>query len=288
MIKTIKEKIADSFYRLLRGIVRLGLRNGLTHAELSAIMKQLYVSVSMEEYGLQGRPTNLARVALMTGLTRKEIKKISEAIEERQETPIAPSRLAKILTDWYENPLYQNSANEPLDIPINGPVPSFEHLTKVHGGNIAAITILREFKRSKTVSENNSTGKLQVHKRYYVPNYLGNSNELPELVNPEAIAQGGSMLIDHINTVFHNLYIKDIDNRGRFDLRATNTIVRKDSVNEFHTLINRKGMELLEEVDLWLSHHEVTEPSEEGERLGVGLYLIAGENDHSANKNNHN
>jgi hypothetical protein len=38
-------------------------------------------------------------------------------------------------------------------------------------------------------------------------------------------------------------------------------------------------MDFLQEMDQWLSQHEVSNPSRKSERLGVGLYFIAGEND---------
>lgn len=286
MKESVKKLISQSFYRLLGSIVRLGLRNGLTHKEFAAISKQLYVRISAEEYGLQGRPTNMARIALMTGLDRKEIKKIMGQVDEGNEAPAAPDRMAKILTAWHENPAYVDTNKQPLEIPIKGSAPSFEHLVKSYGGDIATITVLREFKRSQTVSENASEERVQVLKRYYVPNYQTDSTKSPELINPEAIAQGSSMLVDHTNTIFHNLYREDLEQREKIDLRATNAHVSKDAVDEFYQLIDRKGMEFLEDVDLWLSQHEDTNPSGETERLGVGLYFIEGENSSFPKNNN--
>jgi hypothetical protein len=280
MMQTAKELISRSFYRLLGGIIRLGLRNGLTYKEFSAISKQLYVRISAEEYGLQGRPTNMARIALMTGLDRKEIKKVMGQINESREIPAAPDRMAKILTAWHENSMYIDAKKQPLEIPIEGVSPSFEHLVKSYGGDIATVTVLREFQRSQTISENKTKDRVQVHKRYYVPNYRnGNSKKAPELVNPDAITQGSSMLVDHINTIFYNLYRGDLALRERIDLRATNIAIRKKDITKFYQLVDIKGMEFLEEIDLWLSQHEVTDTTEESERLGVGLYFIEGEND---------
>jgi hypothetical protein len=280
MMSSAKELISRSFYRLLGSIVRLALRNGLTHKEFSAITKQLYVRISAEEYGLQGRQTNMARIALMTGLDRKEIKKIMGLIEEHYETPAAPERMAKILTAWHEDPRYIDNNKQPLEISIAGPAPSFEHLVKSHGGDIAAVTVLREFQRSQTLSKHATRDSVQVHKSYYVPNYRGDDNKPPELVNPEAITQGSSMLVDHVNTIFHNLYRDDLAiPREKIDLRATNIAIRKDAVDEFYQLVDRKSMAFLEQIDLWLSEHEVADPSEESQRLGIGLYFIEGEND---------
>lgn len=284
MKKTVKEIISRSFYRLLGGIVRLGLRNGVSYKEFASISKQLYVRIAAEEYGLQGRQTNMARMALMTGMDRKDIKKVMSIIDTPDEVSATPDRMSKILTIWYEDACYLNDEKQPLDIPIYGTAPSFEHLVKLCGGDIAVITVLREFKRSQTISENEAGDQVRVHKRHYVPNYQTNSDKVPELVNPDAISQGSSMLVDHINTIFHNLYREDMGQREKIDLRATNISVRKSDVDEFYRLIDNKGMELLQEVDLWLTQHEVLDDSEESERLGIGLYFIEGQNDSSIQK----
>ena len=286
MKKSAKTLITQSFHRLLGNIVRLGLRNGLTYKEFSAIAKQLYVKTAAEEYGIQGRPTNMARIALMTGMDRKEIKKVMDSMHEHHDIPAAPDRMAKILTAWYENSAYTDSNNEPLEINIAGPAPSFEDLVKTYGGDIAVVTVLREFKRSHTISENTSGNRVTVNKRYYVPNYRADSNTAPELVNPDAIAQGSSMLIDHINTIFHNLYREDMQQREKIDLRATNGSVSKAAVDDFYQLVDRKSMEFLQEIDDWLTQHEVTETTQDSERLGVGLYFIEGRNDSVTNEKN--
>ena len=287
MKNSAKELISQSFYRLLGGLVRLALRNGLTHKEFSAIGKQLYVRIAAEEYGLQGRKTNMARIALMTGLDRKEISRIMTQPISLETLQAPPDRISKILTAWYEDSVYLDSNGQPLAIPVEGPAPSFTHLVKSYGGDIAVVTVLREFKRSQTVTMETPGDKVRVKKRHYAPNYRGDDNAPPELVNPEAIAQGSSMLIDHINTIFHNLYREDLGQRERIDLRATNVAVRKEAVNDFYRLVDRKSMELLKEMDHWLLQHEVDEPGQDSERLGIGLYFIEGVNDsfETTNKN---
>ncbi len=278
MRNAAKKLISQSFYRLLSGIVRLALRNGVTYKEFSTITKLLYVRISAAEYGLQGRPTNMARIALLTGLDRKEIKRVISQTTAIEAIEAAPDRMSKILTAWHQEKEYIDTNGQPLDIAIDGPAPSFTHLVKSYGGDIAVITVLREFKRSQTIVEV-AEEKVKVQKRYFVPNYLGNSEEIPELANPEAINQGSSMLIDHINTIFHNLYREDINERGKIDLRATNISIRKDAVDDFYKLVDQKGMEFLTDIDTWLSQHQTNDSSQESERLGIGLYFIEGENE---------
>ena len=63
---------------VLRPIARLLLRGGIGYREFSEISKTAFVQVATKDYGLRGRPTNISRVAVMTGLTRKEVRRIRD------------------------------------------------------------------------------------------------------------------------------------------------------------------------------------------------------------------
>lgn len=283
MINSAKSLIGQSFYRLLGKIIKLALRNGITYKEFAEIGKQLFVDIAADEYGLQGRKTNMARVALITGLERKEVKRLVTQERTQANTSWKPDRMSRLLTIWHENEQYTDAKGQPLEIPIDGNTPSFNQLVKDYGGDVATITIMREFLRSQTIVEVRP-GILQVKERFYVPNYHSDTTKPPNLVDPGAIAQGSSMLIDHINTIFHNLYRDDINAREKFDLRATNAFIKRDSVSEFYDLVHQKGMQFLEEIDQWLDQNEVQDPSEASERLGLGLYFIEGANDNKQDK----
>lgn len=275
----VRAQIIKTFRYLMGGIVRLALRNGINVKEFSDLCKSVYVDVASKEYGIEGRTTNTSRVALMTGLDRRDIKRISDAINKEEDLPVAspPSRMAKILAGWYTDKQYLSKLGEPLTLPVEGKSPSFESLIKDYGGDIASVTVLREFKRSFTVVDTED-GTLKVNARYYIPNYQASAEKAPDFVNPEAIAHGSSMLIDHINTIFHNLYRHDMDQRERFEMRVANRAVETDKIADFYKMIDERGMQFLIEVGDWLDSHETKDLSVPHERLGLGLYFIQGEN----------
>ena len=286
MNSVVRSQILKTFRYLVGGIVKLALRNGINFKEFSNICKTAYVEVAVKEYGIKGRPTNTSRVALMTGLDRREIKRISETINTQDEIRAAPpsDRIGKILAGWYTDKHYLNDQNEPIDLPLEGVKPSFESLIKDYGGDIAVVTVLREFRRSFTVLDTEE-GKLKVNARYYIPNYQSNADKAPDFVSPEAIAHGSSMLIDHVNTIFHNLYRKDMGERERFEIRATNTAIDKRKTGEFYALIDKRGLEFLTEIDEWLNKNEIDDLSKPHERFGVGLYFIQGDTNPLIKKN---
>lgn len=274
----IKSLIIDAFIRMMGGIIRLALRNGVSCSELIDLCKLLYVKISAEEYGIRGRETNDSRIALMTGIDRKEVKTLKQRIKNIAQYDGEPYSMAAILSEWHSNPIY-SSNGEPLELMFDGAQPSFTSLVKACSPSAAPVTVLREFKQSLVIAETDE-GLLKALKRVYVPNYFGhNSNKSPEPVNPKAIGLGSSMLTDHINTIFHNLYREDKDESERLDLRATNHAVSIDKLPDFYKMVDREGMALLVKVDNWLSENQVDEDGAEPSiRLGLGLYSIKGEN----------
>ena len=67
---------------MFRPIARVMLRAGISWRELSDVLKTTYVEVATEDFGIRGRPTNISRVAILTGLTRKEVRRLRDLLED--------------------------------------------------------------------------------------------------------------------------------------------------------------------------------------------------------------
>ena len=216
------------------------------------------------------------RLELMTGIDRKEVKVIKEKVKDVDVYDGEPDKIGKILSGWHSNPLFSDDAG-PKDLPFEGESPCFSDLVQHYAKGTAAVTILKEFKQSKVVEETEE-GLIRALKQAYIPNYYGhNADRAPNFANPEAIGLGSSMLVDHINTIFHNLYRHDTSEPEQLDLRATNCAVKVSKVTDFYQFIDKLGMQFLVTVDNWLSDNQVDESNPEPSiRLGVGVYSIEG------------
>jgi len=81
MIPNLSQSISNSFRMLMKPIIRIMLRNGVTYKSFMSLCKALYVEVA-EEYGIRGRPANISRIAILTDLDRKEIKRIQNLLAD--------------------------------------------------------------------------------------------------------------------------------------------------------------------------------------------------------------
>ena len=68
--------ISAAIKRLLYPLVRVLLRQGMPYGAFSDLAKRVYVDVAMQEFGIPGRKQSISRVSIMTGLTRKEVRRI--------------------------------------------------------------------------------------------------------------------------------------------------------------------------------------------------------------------
>ena len=85
MTDVTQGRIRTVLFGLLLPIARILLRCGVGYTEFADLAKRAFVEAASADYGVRNRPTNIARVAVMTGLSRKEVSRIrtESAIRDR-------------------------------------------------------------------------------------------------------------------------------------------------------------------------------------------------------------
>lgn len=113
--------------RLLRPLVRLLVRSGVTFPALTDLLRELYVNVAEYDFALPGKEQTDSRVSLLTGIHRKEVRRLRGTGAPITVVPVAISRTSRILARWLAAPEY-NEAGRPIPLPRLGDEPSFEAL----------------------------------------------------------------------------------------------------------------------------------------------------------------
>ena len=72
----LKLAILAAYKRLLRPLVRILIRNSVSFAEFSEIAKDVYVEVAARDFRLPEKNMTQGRIAILTGLTRKEVNRL--------------------------------------------------------------------------------------------------------------------------------------------------------------------------------------------------------------------
>jgi len=266
MSDVAKRNLLRAFRLMLGPVVRLLLRGGVAWKEAAEALKTTYVEVATKDYGLHGRPTNVSRVAILTGLSRREAGRLRKALEDESAPEFSGMNSAtRLLTGWHLDPDYHDDAGKPLELPMTGDAPSFADLARRYGGDIAAVTLLRELTRNEAVLRL-PDDRLRVVKRYFMPSPL----------DPAAVLRAGSVLQDLGNNIAYNLG-RDEGAVTRFEGRATNERMISGDARAYRAFLEREAQAFLERVDEWLTLHEAS-PSEQKKyrvrRFGIGVYQI--------------
>jgi hypothetical protein len=144
-----QERIRKVLAGVLTPLARTLLRCGVSYTEFADLSKRAFVEAASQDYGVRNRPTNIARVAVMTGLSRKEVSRIrGEASSIRQADLPYRNIPAEILHRWHTDPEFLTSAGSPKPLPFSSRHTSFTSLVRTVTGDIPPRALERELTRA--------------------------------------------------------------------------------------------------------------------------------------------
>lgn len=123
------DRLQAPLARLLRPLVRLLVRSGVTFPALVDLLRELYVNVAEYDFALADKNQTDSRVSLLTGIHRKEVRRLRGAGAPVNVVPAAISRTSRILSRWIADARYTDPAGRPRPLPrVADGEPSFEEL----------------------------------------------------------------------------------------------------------------------------------------------------------------
>jgi len=265
----MSKNLKSTIKLIMKPVIRLLLNSGVTYREFADTCKSLYVEVAAEGFGLKDRPTNTSRIAVLTGLDRKQIKAIRDQLEsDAPDSNHSVDRVSRLLSGWHQDADFADAFGNPLALEEKSE-DGFRALVKRYGGDIPPGALLKELIRNGAVIKSQNDSLLPAA-RVYIPE--GDKNL--------SIQRSASVMGDLGDTLCHNLFDTSKANQKRFERRATNINISPDKITEFKAYIELKGQAFLEDVDEWLTSNESPgQPDNaynqtDAVRLGVGLFWI--------------
>ena len=256
--------LSSATSRLLYPLVRMFLRNGKGARSLYDLIKQVYVELARDEFGIGGKKATVSRIAILTGLTRKEVKVLlAQPRTGDDSTEEEYNRAAWVIAGWLKDSQFGDGRGHPAPLPMEGKRGSFAALVKVYSGDIPVRAMLDELLHVGAV-QLMKDGRVCLRSRGYIPQKSA----------AEKLSILGTDTADLIATIDHNVYVNP--RNPRFQRKVMYDNVPVEAAQEFQTIVAARGQELLEALDRWLSHRDRdVNPSSKGTgrvRLGVGLY----------------
>lgn len=275
MQEKLKQQVLDAFLLVLRPIVRILLRYGIGYREFAEGAKTAYVDVASSDFGLRGRPTNISRVAVMTGLTRKEVKRLRDQIAGGHQTiSVKTTPLADVLHHWHAQPDYTDSRGRPIKLPFTGEQGSFASLVKAYGGDVPPGAMRTEMKRVGAIQEDDN-GELQPLTRSVIPD-----SDHQRLMT--TLVHGAYALLSNIA---HNTDSSS-SNAGWPHRVAYTTALGSNDTRQLRRIARDRISDFAESIDdvfiTFEALHDDNENTVEGNAVAVGIFYFE-EHDDDAN-----
>ena len=257
------EGLQKAVTKVLSPLVRLLLRHGVSHAEFVNWAKQAYVNEAHEHFGIDGKSPTTSRIAIVTGINRKEVKRIRELPSDVNTGVSKHNRAVRVVTGWLQDQEFLTPQGKPRELGYGDSQDSFNQLVKRYGGDVPARALLDELERVGTVKH--EAGTVSLLHQGYVPHQ--SESALLDIVATSAT--------DLLTTLDYNLHT---DQRRRLQMSVAYDDVTSEGREQFRQLSATQGLDFLRTLDSALSRHDRgSNPDATGEghhRVGLGLYWI--------------
>lgn len=258
----VKQNLLEAIRTMMKPLVRLLINQGVSHGDFSEALKDVYVESAIRHFG-ELEKVNRSQVAILTGLTRKEVKNvIDRAIASRSESKLH-SRPERVLSGWHNDPNFTGPYGVPLELPYEGPegARSFVELVKTYSGDMSPKAMLDELLRGGSVVEHD--GVIKAVRRDFEPGALSR----------ELIDRFGEIGHKFFSTAASNIEKKK-QGGGYFDRFVyADKGCTEEVIERFDEYVKEHGQLFLENLDNWMAANE--KYNKEGEeRKETGVYVV--------------
>lgn len=151
-------KLHAPLVRMLRPLVRLCIRSGMTFPALAQLLRELYVNVAEHDFALEGKDQTDSRVSLLTGIHRKEVARLRGAGAPVHEAPATLSLTSAVIARWLAAAEFTDAQGDPLPLTRTAGAdrPSFEQLVASVTKDVRPRAVLDEWLDRGLVTINDS------------------------------------------------------------------------------------------------------------------------------------
>lgn len=270
MTSDVQSRLLGAIYACVRPLAKVLLRSGITYRGFADVAKRAFVHEAMLERDSKGRTTNISRIAVRTGLSRKDVRRVCEDVASQSggiSTSVDISGPpARVLYAWHSDPRFIEPSGGPKDLPFEGTFPSFTDLVRAVGGDVPPGAVRAELYRASAIVELENS-RLRPLKRHFVP---GDFDE-------KAITILSGILFPLIAGVDHNSNPNRQLNAG-FIQRFSYGILNVDQRPAFRTWSREEATKFIEAIDDWLVSNGAEPACTESNDVisGVGVFYYEG------------
>jgi Family of unknown function (DUF6502) len=250
---------------LLRPLVRLLVARGVTCPMLVDLLKQTYVEVAEREFGAEGRPPSDSRITLLTGIHRKDVKRLRDGPPgSAEQVPEGVALGAQIVAAWTSKFVDAKGRPRPLArLQSHGGAESFEALVTGVSTDIRARAVLDAWLRLGVVALDRDDRVV-----------LRNAAFVPSRGFDEKAFYFGHNVGDHLAAASHNLVG---GNPAYLERSVHYDSLDAPSVEKLAALAEQTGMKSLQAVNREAMNAEARDKKSGSSkrRITFGIYFFS-------------
>lgn len=261
-----RESIVAAIRRVLRPLVRAMVAHGITYPFLADMLKSIFVETAASEFTLEGKRPTDSRLTLLTGVHRKDIRRLLREPEPEPETPAGLTLGTQIVARWLGDRNYSDELGQPLALPrtpSQGGEHSFAALVEAVSKNVRPRSVLDELLR---------LGVVRVDADDYV--HLVTSGFVPGKELDAKAFYFGEAMHDHLAAGTHNL--EDVG-RPFLERSVYYDELSPEAVEAIRAQAEKLSMEVLKEINKRGMTLEREDPPAPGRRMRMrlGVYFYS-------------
>jgi hypothetical protein len=270
MPDNVKTALSVSLRRLLRPLVKIMLREGLTYSHFATIAQMAFVESAAKDFAGKGMKSSATSVSALTGMSLEQLKAvlIDQEQYEASELLEATNPFARVLHGWHNDRDYVGPYGFPVDLHFDTGRLNFSVLAARHAPGVSPVTILQELLRIGAVTEVGSNVWKPLKQEYIEPS-----------LSPVNLARMASLVESLLSTLENNTSSA----RTRTDLFERTVNVDAPLTNnqllELQSYMKTVGAQFLQRVDAFaavdLQEKMAVQPGEVADiRAGLQCYLF--------------
>lgn len=272
MNSALQVRLLHAIGQCLRPLARILLRAGINYKQFSELAKLAFVQEAQGERDARGRTTNSSRIAIRTGISRKEVARLKSRLDDlsrdallTRETGSDGGHAARVLQLWHSDQRFLRGDGCPKPLPFGSSDVCFSTVVKAAGGDFPPGAVRAELLDAGAIVEIEHDLLMPI-KRHFVPANFGEDLLVGFTHILLPVLEGLSHNTDEATTA-------PFVQRFAFSDRLMNT-----ARPLFREVAQVRAEEFLQSVDDWLVSNELPAGSrvQQEYRAGLGVFFYEG------------
>jgi hypothetical protein len=261
---TVPETLIAALLRLPRPLARFLIQRSIPFPFAANLLRRVYVDVAVKEFPVPGKPQTDSRITLLTGVHRKDVKRLRHEPHVPLRAPRVASLSSQLIARWTTLPAYLDEQGAPQALPRlpgDAGAHSFESLVRSLNTDIRPRVVLDEWLRLG-IAALDDDDRVHLEVQAFVPSK--GSDEMTYYF--------GRNLHDHIAASVHNM----LGAEPLLERSVHYNNLSGAAVTELNALAKERAMQVLQELNARALQFQQRDSGTPGasHRVNFGVYFF--------------